>query len=377
MEYLFADPGGPAAPRRAAAGTAVARQVGDALVDSRLAGMGDADVRSTLARRLCRLLPGLPADGRDAVTAVTVRALEQLARDHVLRVREALASSIKDVACAPPSVVRQLARDAERTVAEPVLRCCAALTDEDLLAILADGPAGWALAAIARRPHVSAPVSDAIAGTGDAEATGLLLDNSGAVIAEPTLASLIEQAVRRPDWQASLARRPSLPPRLALRLAGFVELSVVELLRGRTDFDESTVAEIAAATRRRVDWVERRAPEETPERRAVRLHREGRLDETAIGDALSWNETGFLRMALALRCGVAPEVVDLVLGAHDAHAVTALVWKAGYSMRCAMQVQARAAGIAPRAMINARAGTGYPIDPDTMARHLARYGIGA
>ena len=35
-------------------------QVGDVLVESRLAGMGDADVRSTLARKLCRLLPDLP-----------------------------------------------------------------------------------------------------------------------------------------------------------------------------------------------------------------------------------------------------------------------------------------------------------------------------
>lgn len=381
MGYLFAEPPVPA-PAGAGVVPTVGQRLGDALVESRLAGMGDADVRAALARKLCRLLPDLPGMApsgpgtmRDTVTAVALRALEQLARDHVVRVREALATSIKDFACAPPDLVKRLARDVERSVAEPVLRCCVALSDDDLLAIVADGPAGWALGAIAGRERVGGRLSDAIAGTGDRAAAGILLDNSGAVIEEPTLERMVEQAAHDPDWQARLARRPALPRRLAIRLAGFVDLSVMEVLRGRPDFDEATVAEIAAATRRRVDWVEARDPADTPERRAVRLHRDGLLDEMSVGDALSWNETGFVRAALALRSGVAAEVVDLILGAHDAHAVTALVWKAGFSMRCAMQIQARAAGIHPRSMLNARAGTGFPLSPAEMLRRLGRYGV--
>lgn len=391
MDYLFAEPQ-PAAvrsparpPAPAPASTAgrpsgtpreVARRVGDALVESRLAGMGDADVRSALARKLCRLLPDLPPGGADTVSTVALRALEQLARDHIVRVREALATAIKDVACAPPSVVAALARDVERSVAEPVLRCCAALGDEDLLDIVASAPAGWALSAIARRRRIGEALSGAIAGAGHPEATGILLDNTGAVIAEPTLDRLVEEAARHPDWQEKLARRPALPRRLALRLADFVDLAVVDILRGRTDFDDATVADIAATTRRRIDWAESADHGETPERRAVRLHRQGRLDEAALGDALSWNETGFLRAALTLRARVAPEVVELILDSHDAAAVTALVWRAGLSMRCAMQVQARAAGIHPRAMLNARQGSGFPLSSAEMARHLERYGVG-
>lgn len=378
MGYLFAEPPVPALVDAPARGGTVGQRLSDALVESRLAGMGDADVRAALARKLCRLLPDLAEmapGGRDTVTAVALRALEQLARDHIVRVREALATSIKDFACAPPDLVRRLARDVERSVAEPVLRCCVALSDEDLLAIVAEGPAGWVLGAIAGRGRVGGRLSDAIAGAGDRVATGILLDNTGAVIEEPTLDRLVEQAMRDPDWQARLARRLVLPHRLAVRLAGFVDVSVLEVLRSRRDFDDSTVAEIAAATRRRVDWVEGCDPADTPERRAVRLHRGGRLDEVAVGDALSWNETGFVRAALSLRAGIPPEVVDLILGAHDAHAVTALVWKAGFSMRCAMQIQARAAGIHPRAMLNARAGTGYPLSPAEMIRRLGRYGV--
>jgi len=374
LDYLFEDTAGP--PAAPAAPTAsprdVARRVGNALVESRLAGMGDADVRATLARKLCRLLPDLPPGGADTVSTVAVRALEQLARDHIVRVREALATSIKDVACAPPAVVARLARDVERSVAEPVLRCCAALSDEDLLDIVADAPAGWALSAIARRHRIGASLSDAIAATGDRVATGVLLDNSGAVIAEPTLETLVEQAVHHPEWQRKLAGRPALPRRLALRLADFVDLTVADALRRRSDFDDATVAEIAASTRRRIDWAE---TAESPERRAVRLHRQGTLTEDSLGDALSWNETGFVRAALTLRARVAPEVVDLILDAHDAHAVTALVWRAGLSMRCAMQIQARAAAIHPRAMLNARQGSGFPLSPAAMTRHLERYGV--
>ncbi|RJF81850.1 DUF2336 domain-containing protein [Azospirillum cavernae] len=369
---VLAAPHPPAAP---SASRSVGQRVGDALVESRLAGMGDASVRASLAQKLCRLLPDLPPGGADTVTNVAVRALEQLARDHITRVREALATSIKDVACAPPTVVRSLARDVERTVAEPVLRCCAALTDEDLLDIVASAPAGWALSAIARRHRVGASLADAIAGSGDADATGVLLDNNGAVIAEATLETLVEESAHHPEWQEKLARRPALPRRLAVRLADFIDLTVVEALRGRTDYDDATVAEIAAATRRRIDWADAADSGDSPERRAVRLHRQGKLNETALGDALSWNETGFVHTALTLRARVAPEVVERILTAQDPHAVTALVWRAGFSMRCAMQIQARAAGINPRAMLNARQGRAFPLSAADMTRHLIRYGV--
>lgn len=371
MGYLFDGPNDPAPPPP----VALARQVANALAESRLSGWGDGSVRATLARKLCRLLPDLPPDGRDTATRAACRALEQLARDHVTHVRAALASAVKDIACAPPAVVQRLARDVERSVAEPVLHYCATLTDDDLLAVIAGRPADWALAAIAGRAGVSAPVSAAIVEAGDDTATAVLIDNDGAVIPEPTLDRLVEGAALRPGWQGPLARRPALPRRLALRLAGFVDRLVVEILKGRPDFDDATIAEIAAAVRRRVDWIEDRDPAETPRTRAVRLHRQGRLDEVAVGDALSWNEVEFVRDALALRASVAPGTVEAILASGNARAVTALVWRAGWSMRCAMQVQARAAGVPPRAMLNAREGTAYPLSAAEMTRQLSLFGV--
>ncbi len=371
LDYLFETP---SSQRPSPA--AVSRRVGTALIESRLAGMGDASVRVLLARKLCRLLPDLPPDDHDTVTTVALRALEQLTRDHVTHVRAALATAMKDIACAPPSVVRALARDVERSVAEPILHYCAGLTDDDLLDIVATHPAGWALTAIAQRDRVSGPVSSAIVGTGDPEATGVLLDNTGAIIPEDALEALVENSASRPrDWQERLARRPALPRRLVLRLADVVDASVLDLLLTRADVDVATAAEVAAVTRRRVDWVEERDATESPQRRALRLHSRDGLDETVLGDALSWNEVDFVRAALALRAVVHPTAVDDILASGDPRAVTALVWRAGYSMRCAMQVQARAAAIPPRAVLNARQGTAYPLSPAEMVRYLALYGV--
>lgn len=381
MDYLFE--GGQPATAPAVKPAAVSdptprdagRAVGEALVQSHLAGLADHAVRAALAEKLSRLLPDLSPDRQDRVTGLAVRTLEQLARDHITRVRVALATAIKDIACAPPAVVNTLARDVERSVAEPVLRCCAALSETDLLRIIAQRGESWALSAVAGRTEVSAPVSEAIAAHGDTAATGVLLDNSGAVIAEPTLERLVEDSAERREWQSKLARRPSLPRRLGLRLAAFVDRSVLEMLKERSDFDPATAAEIAAAMRRRVDWVEARDPAETPERRALRLHRCGRLDEIAIGDALSWEEVDFVRKALALRASVPQATVDEILTSRSARAVTALVWRAGLSMRAAMQIQARAAAIDPRSMLNARRGTDFPLSAHDMALTLALYGI--
>ncbi len=373
LDYLFADAPLPADPADfpAQPGGSVV-PVAPAPPDGRAAG--DGSIRAALARKLCRLLPGLPADSHNAAAQAMCRTLETLAHDHIVHVRAALASAIKDVACAPPSVVRQLAQDVERSVAEPILRCCAALPDRDLLDIIAGHPAGWALAAIAGRVRVTPPVSSAIAGAGDTAATGILLDNTGAIIPEPVLERLTQEARNRPDWGDKLARRPAFPPRLAVKLAAFVDRSVVEVLKARPDFDDATVAEIAATVRRRVDWIENHDPAERPERRAVRLHRQGRLDEACIGDALSWDEPGFVHAALALASGLDPAVVGRIIESGNPRAVTALVWRCGFGMRCAMLVQARVARIAPRAMLNARMGTEFPLSPADMRRSLAPYG---
>ncbi|MEI6559071.1 MAG: DUF2336 domain-containing protein [Rhodospirillaceae bacterium] len=335
---------------------------------------GPDPMRAALADRLGRLLPSLSRGGRDKVFNLTCMALEKLAQDEAVVVRTALATAIKDVACAPPALCLRLAQDVERLVAEPILRCCASLSDADLLAILQGRPTSWAVAAIAGRARVSAPVSDAVCQIGDSEATGILLDNQGAVIADDTMEGLVEESRQHSDWQSKLVRRPSLPPRLVLRLVGFVDQAALEYLRGRDDFDAATVRDIVRVARRRIEWLHDTDPAENPERRAARMLRKGTLDEAALEDALSWKQMDFLRAALALRSGIPPLLVDKLLHARSGRAITALAWRAELSMRTAFLLQ-KELMIPPSQYVYPREGAGYPLSADEMIWQLEFFGV--
>jgi len=330
-----------------------------------------SEARAALAVRLCRLLAVRSVDSEAAVAAAgALRTLETLARDKAVRVRAALASSIKDIAACPPDIAATLARDVEREVAEPILRCCVALSDDELSAVIAARDETWALSAVAGRKSVSARVSAALVDKDDTGAIGVLLDNDGAVIAEPTMERLIDTVDERPELGRRIAERSELPRRLAVRLAARVDDAILETLRRRPDFDDTMAREIAAAARRRVDWIEHADPDESPERRAARLFRAGLLDETAFGDALSWGQARFVRAALALTSEIPPPLIDEMLSSRDPRVATALCWRAGFSMRTAMRVQVDAAGVDPRRVLNARRGTDYPLTPAEMTRCL-------
>jgi uncharacterized protein (DUF2336 family) len=339
-----------------------------------LARDADESVRSLLAGKLARLLPDLSREAHSQLFQLTVRTLEQLARDQAVGVRQALATSLKDVACAPPDLCLHLARDIEREVAEPILHYCATLTDKDLLSIIADQPKSWVLSAVAQRDGVSGPVSSALYNAGDTAASTALLDNSGALIPEHTLASMVEDSIGHPDWQAPLARRPKLPGRLAVRLAEFVDQHVLMILRQRRDLAAETAEEVVSVARRRMDYRDQRTEGESPEQRARRLFTIGQLDESAISDALSWNDMVFVKLGLALLAGIAPAIVEDIIAAQSPKGVTSLAWRAGLGMRCAMQLQSRAANIPPRMLLNARNGFDYPLTPVEMTWQLEFYG---
>lgn len=335
----------------------------------------DEGVRAVLAAKLARLLPDLSPEAQAQIHRRTVRALEALARDQVVHIRRAVAETLKDVACAPPALVNALARDVERKVAEPILRYSLALSDRDLLELVSGAREHWVVRAVAQRQTVSPDVAAAIVEAQDVAATGLLLDNAGAVIPEPALERIADGSAGTAVWRVPLARRPELPPRIAERIAAFADQAVLDVLRKRRDFDPDTASDIATVVQRRLEWAGASNQDETSEARARRLHAEGGLDETAIADALAWGDTAFVKAALILRAGVHPVIIDSILDSQSPKGVTALAWRAGLSMRLAMQLQARAAGIPPRLLLNARDGVDYPLTDEELRWQLEFFGV--
>ena len=380
--------------------------------DLLLASDSDPAVRTGLARKIARLLPDISQEKLDRIERTTLDILETLARDQTTEVRRILAEELQSVATAPASVINRLARDLELGVCGPILRNSPILTDEDLIEIIAGTLPDGALSAIAQRASVGMPVADAIAASDDPAAIAALLGNASAQIREETLDRLIDRAPQHEPWHGPLVRRPQLPARAAARLASFVADTLLQVLQSRTDLGDDAARQIAASVRTRLSrpgggvgvcapaaapgpalfdppWAATlepaaagicaaAAPDKATERpvdRAKRLSKEGKLTEAVVADALTDGDRAFVLAALAELIAVPPATIERVMSTHSARAVTALVWRAGLSMRLARQIQLRLAQVPPKDVLNPRESTLYPLSDRDMVWQLEFFGI--
>ena len=344
-----------------------------------LAGDEDQDVRMALAKRLVKLLPGLSQDMQSQLYAFAVQSLGTLALDEVLKIRKALASTLKDHAHTPPKIAGQLARDVERQVSEPILKFCTALSDEDLLDILQSHPDSWVVQAIAGRKNVSEAVSGAVIDAEDVPGGKTLLENEGASITETVLLYIVEKAKTFREWQMPIACRPGLPLSVAKELAEYVDASVRDLLFERNDFDEETKEEVADIFRRRMEFA---STDEAQKEGGVIQHiqkmiDEDRLNEAAISDAVAMRDKEFVFRAMAHMAGTDPDTVSGAFETQSPKAIIALSWKAGLSMRMALQLQKEVGHISHKKLLYPRNGTDYPLSDDEIKWQLDFLGLKA
>ena len=334
------------------------------------------DVRLALAGRLVTLLPDASRDEQSQLYAFVVQALGTLALDEVLKIRKALSSALKDHALTPPKVAGQLARDMERKVSEPILRFCATLSDEDLLDILKNHPASWVVDAIAARDDVSEQVSEAVIESKDRPAGVTLISNESAKLTESLLSYIVEKARSFPEWQKPMALRKSLPGSVAKTLAEFVDSSVRDILLARSDFDADLTEEIAGIVRRRIELVANNEKDLPIEERLKRALKAGKLDEALITDAIGMRDTALAFGAIAHLAGTTISIVEAVIDSRAAKSILALTWKAGLSMRLALQLQKDVAHVRHKDLIYPKDGSDYPITPEDMALQLEFLGVG-
>lgn len=363
--------------------------------DLLLAADAEAGIRSTLAGKIARLAPDLPPDQLSQIEQMTVTCLETLARDQATEIREILAEALKDLPNAPHAVINRLARDVELSLCGPVLQHSPILTDDDLLDIITSGPVAGALSAIASRRTVSASLADAIARSEDEGAVAALLGNESAQIREETLDRILDDAPRHQPWHGPLVRRPKLPPRAVERLASFVADNLLKVLQERPDLDPGVAHKLAETVRGRVarltgsdlpkrggglvDFGDHADHEgehhENPFDKAKRLAKDGKLGEKLIEGALVEGDRSFVLAALAVLAEISPTIVDRIIASRASRPVTALVWRAGLSMRFARQAQLRLAQIPPKSTLNARDGVDFPLSEEEMRWQLEFFGI--
>ena len=336
------------------------------------------EVRKANALKIARLLPNLDRASQEIVFNLVVEALETMIADHLDIVRITVAQALCDYADTPPHIARQLAEDVEQQVAEPILRYCVAINDDDLLSIISNHPISWKLVAIAKREYVSARISDAIVNTGDQAAATALMGNLGAQITRAAMDELLHRAENGvTELQQAFKARPNVFNEMKNRVAKFVEHSVSSVLESKEDLNQETVENVQAAVARRLTRNQQQKTDKDLTAYAIRLAKEGKLNEEEIGDALANDELDFVKIALSLRADIHPGIVDKIFDAHSSRGITALTWRAKLSPRFALKLQQSKLGqINYRQLLYPKnAGDDFPLTIDELNWQLEFFGV--
>ena len=334
---------------------------------------GDDDVRSGLAEKIAKLVPGLSDDELDKVREATHEVVIQLARDEATRVRRILSETLKDVANAPAEIINKLARDVELVVCAPVLEYSPVLSEQDLLEIIQSKPVEGAISAISARKNISEGITDAIYASDNINAIGAMLANASAQIKEDTLDAIIDHAETIEQWHGPLVDRPKLSRTAVLRLADFVADNLLDRLEGRADLSPEVAKAVRKEFSRRMENVEGgddATKSMSPEERASDLHAKGKLGDDVLSDACHSGGVDFVKKALVLKSKLGYATVDEILGMVSAKSVIALCWKAGLDIKTAVLVQKRIARIPPSEVQGGGADGGYPYTDDEMEWQL-------
>jgi uncharacterized protein (DUF2336 family) len=368
--FYIAREGSAAARRTVAANPSAPAQANRLLADDK-----DNDVRAELARKIGRLMPNLPPDASEKVRALTLDTLERLARDQLPRVRAIVAEEVKLLNCVPKRLVKMLARDVE-SVSAPILEYSPLLSDADLMEIISTAEAHCALVAIAKRRPLSISVSEAIAEAMHEPAISALLANASAEIRQQTLEKIVDHASRIKDWHLPLVLRNDLSQRAIRRLAGFVAASLVERLASRHGLDDETRDFLSKQMRTRLDTsaddhVDPAAAE------VAKLVKRGDLNDHCLEAAAEAGRREFIVAALSRLAKVTGDTVRRILDAGTAKPLTALVWRAGLSMRTAFKIQTFVMRLPAGELLPARGGVGFPLSESEMRWHLDYFGVPA
>lgn len=374
MLYFLAGDESPKVRRKVAMNPHTPIQADELLTDDR-----DDEVRCELARKISRLIPGLPEDAQVKLRERLEAMLEKLAADHLPRVRQIVAEEIKQSDNVPKSIAMRLAKDLEEVVRAPILEYSPLLSDEDLLQIMASGIVDGAMAPIAKRQHVSEPVANAIVASLDVSAVAALLANRNAQIREETLDAIIDQAEDIHSWHKPIVMRPELPLRAVRRVAGFIASSLLNILLERKDLDldDDTTDILRKAIRERINEVDEfEPPDDAPSGLDARVaYANGQLTDASVAAAATANRSEYVIEGLALKSGIPEQIVRRILQARSGKAITAMVWKAGFSMRTALEVQKTIGRVQRADLVLARNGVDYPMDAEELRWHLQYFDV--
>jgi uncharacterized protein (DUF2336 family) len=163
-----------------------------------------------------------------------------LARQAERQVRKALSEKLAHAEWAPAALVNVLALD-EIEIARPILECSPILQDDDLLRVLIEASLEHQIA-VARRPHISGRVADAVIDKAEPAVLMALTTNRTAEISGEGIRRLVEHSRRIAALRGPLIRHPLLTETLAEQLYQWVGTALRQSIAARFTIDEAALA---------------------------------------------------------------------------------------------------------------------------------------
>jgi uncharacterized protein (DUF2336 family) len=230
--------------------------------------------------------------------------LRVMAEDTAVRVRRALAITLKASPLLPRDAAMRLARDLEE-IALPVINFSPVFSDDDLIEIL-DFAGPEKQLALASRSKLSRRVAGAICDRGAEAAVAAVCANDNASFDEPALGRALERFPASRGVTTALAHRTTLPLAIAERLVTLVGEDLRRILAERRDIKPDIASHLSQATRERitVDLVDQVAQAADLAGFATYLNRNGRLTASLLLRVLARGQMPFFEYGLAELTGV-------------------------------------------------------------------------
>ena len=243
----------------------------------------------------------------EAERRLAVEILRAMAADAELVVRQAVASSLCHSTELPHDIAIKLARDDFR-VAQPVLECSPVLSDQDLIAVLADGGAQKQVS-VARRPDVSEQVAAAVIDTGNAAAVATLVENEGAELNEDLYDRTLRRYSRFETVKSAMVHRSILPVTIAERLVALVsdKLQVELVTRHALSADAASDVIVGARERATMGLLDEGQAAGDTKALIRQLHGRGRLTPSLMLRVLCTGDIQFVEEGFAEIAGVSSD----------------------------------------------------------------------
>ncbi len=289
----------------------------------RLLGSPDRDVRAEIAGKIAAQHSRLTEHERKLAEDI----LRLMVKDAEVRVREALSRQLKENPLLPHDLALTLAQDVDE-VALPIIQYSAALSDDDLIALVrSQGPSKQE--AVARRATVSASVAEAIVEVGPETAVKILVANEGAQLNEQTLIQVAERYAGTENGVGeALAMRPNLPVTVIEKLLTQVSENFRSHLLNRSDLSPE-VATALLIQARELAVLGLSTSDSGPSELVEHLARNKRLTPSIILRALCMGDLAFFEASLAKLAGISLENAQKLIYDKGRRGFEALYKKAG------------------------------------------------